>query len=78
MCSEVSVNSAWNLWSQSGRRKGRLRREGKVQPRVVKVTGLKAASLPRTDHLIVFARWRLLTLTRADSRGTKEPCIGWG
>ena len=49
MCSEVSVNSAWNLWSQSGRRKGRLRLEGKVQPRVVKVTGLKAASLPRTD-----------------------------
>ena len=27
-CSEVSVNSPGNLWSQSGRRKGRLRWEG--------------------------------------------------
>jgi len=28
ICSEVSVNSMGNLWSQSGRRKGRLRWEG--------------------------------------------------
>jgi len=28
MCSEVSVNSPGNPWSQSGRRKGRLRWEG--------------------------------------------------
>jgi len=28
ICSEVSVNSPGNPWSQSGRRKGRLRREG--------------------------------------------------
>jgi len=28
ICSEVSVNSTGNLWSQSGRRKGRLRWEG--------------------------------------------------
>ena len=27
-CSEVSVNSPGNLWSQSGRRKGRLGWEG--------------------------------------------------
>jgi len=28
ICSEVLVNSPGNPWSQSGRRKGRLRREG--------------------------------------------------
>jgi len=28
ICSEVSVNSPGNPWSQSWRRKGRLRREG--------------------------------------------------
>ena len=28
ICSEVSVSSPGNLWSQSGRRKGRLRWEG--------------------------------------------------
>jgi len=28
ICSEVSVNSPGNQWSQSGRRKGRLRWEG--------------------------------------------------
>ena len=28
ICSEVSVNSPGNPWSQSGRRKGRLRWEG--------------------------------------------------
>jgi len=28
ICSEVLVNSPWNPWSQSGRRKGRLQWEG--------------------------------------------------
>ena len=33
ICSEVSVNSAGNPWSQSERRKGRLRWEGFAQKR---------------------------------------------
>jgi len=36
ICSEVSVNSPGNPWSQSGRRKGRLLREGFAERKEVK------------------------------------------
>jgi len=36
MCAEVSVNSPGNPWSQSGKRKGRLRRERFVEKKVLK------------------------------------------
>jgi len=40
MLSELSVNSSGNSWSQSRRRKGRLRREGFAEKEVFKL-GMK-------------------------------------
>ena len=85
MCSEVSVNNPGNLWSQSGRRKGRLRcrsccyvvaQLGKFRQYTVVVSGWLQGILYKKSSKPLSKEWKKKYVTLLeDGRLTYHPSL---
>ena len=78
MCSEVSVNSPGNLWSQSGRRNGRLRWEGFAEKEGFQAWNESVGD----DGILIVISIHVSSITTVNElpfgiRMREEPLISW-